>query len=428
MKTITINGIKYEIVDADARRRIKELEEHGGGGGGEVIVKNYTPKIGTVQTLQPNQSATVSVAVNTEARTETFNFGIPRGYDGNDGANGQDGESAYEIAVDNGFVGTEEEWLASLKGDKGDTGNAGITPNVSATATVDETIGTPHVTVTNTGTLTAPNFLFAFSGLKGEGGGGGGGTSDLLWRPIVDSSGNISWIRSNSTVAPETQNIKGAQGEIGVGVDSINKTSTSGLVDTYTITLTDGNTSTFTVTNGEKGDTGNQGERGIGISSIAKTSTIGLVDTYTITYTDGLTSTFDVTNGAVGADGKSAYEVAVDQGYSGTEQQWLDSLKGDSGVERQITLSSAVSSYSILPNVFYVFPQTSALSLTFNTTGIDNSVVNEYHFLLNNGATATELSLPSTVTGIPEDFEIKPNTYCEISIVNNLLLFQEWSK
>lgn len=36
---------------------------------------------------------------------------------------GTRGYSAYEIAVQNGFVGTEEEWLASLKGDKGDTGD-----------------------------------------------------------------------------------------------------------------------------------------------------------------------------------------------------------------------------------------------------------------------------------------------------------------
>lgn len=34
---------------------------------------------------------------------------------------GADGKSAYEIAVDNGFTGTEQEWLTSLKGDKGDT-------------------------------------------------------------------------------------------------------------------------------------------------------------------------------------------------------------------------------------------------------------------------------------------------------------------
>jgi hypothetical protein len=35
---------------------------------------------------------------------------------------GQDGKSAYEVALDNGFEGTEEEWLASLKGEKGETG------------------------------------------------------------------------------------------------------------------------------------------------------------------------------------------------------------------------------------------------------------------------------------------------------------------
>lgn len=39
-----------------------------------------------------------------------------------------------------------------------------------------------------------------------------------------------------------------------------------------------------------------QGEDGRGISSIAKTGTTGNVDTYTITYTDGTTSTFTVTN------------------------------------------------------------------------------------------------------------------------------------
>lgn len=38
---------------------------------------------------------------------------------------GADGESAYEIAVSNGFVGTEEDWLASLIGPQGPTGPAG---------------------------------------------------------------------------------------------------------------------------------------------------------------------------------------------------------------------------------------------------------------------------------------------------------------
>ena len=34
------------------------------------------------------------------------------------------GHSAYKVAVDNGFSGTEEEWIANLKGEKGDTGDS----------------------------------------------------------------------------------------------------------------------------------------------------------------------------------------------------------------------------------------------------------------------------------------------------------------
>lgn len=75
------------------------------------------------------------------------------------------------------------------------------------------------------------------------------------------------------------------KGQEGQSIKGIEKTGTSGLVDTYTVTLTDGTTSTFTVANGK------------GISSISKTGTSGLVDTYTITYNDGTTSTFTVENG-----------------------------------------------------------------------------------------------------------------------------------
>lgn len=78
---------------------------------------------------------------------------------------------------------------------------------------------------------------------------------------------------------------------LGQGIVSIVKTSTSGLVDTYTITYTGGSTSTFDVTNGA------DGTDGVGIVSITKTGTSGSVDTYTITFTDGNSTTFDVTNG-----------------------------------------------------------------------------------------------------------------------------------
>jgi hypothetical protein len=50
---------------------------------------------------------------------------------------------------------------------------------------------------------------------------------------------------------------------------------------------------------GDKGDKGAKGDTGNGIASIEKTSTVGNVDTYTITMTDGTTATFTVTNGGV---------------------------------------------------------------------------------------------------------------------------------
>ena len=47
------------------------------------------------------------------------------GLPGAKGVDGKDGKSAYQIAVAQGFAGSEAAWLASLKGEKGDKGDAG---------------------------------------------------------------------------------------------------------------------------------------------------------------------------------------------------------------------------------------------------------------------------------------------------------------
>ena len=39
---------------------------------------------------------------------------------------GEQGKSAYEVAVENGYTGTETEWLESLKGEKGDASDDGM--------------------------------------------------------------------------------------------------------------------------------------------------------------------------------------------------------------------------------------------------------------------------------------------------------------
>ena len=79
------------------------------------------------------------------------------------------------------------------------------------------------------------------------------------------------------------------------GIQSIVKQSTSGLNDTYRITLADTTTFDFVVTNGK------------GITGISKTHASGLVDTYTIRYNDSTTTAFTVTNGAKGDKGDNAY-------------------------------------------------------------------------------------------------------------------------
>lgn len=59
-----------------------------------------------------------------------------QGPQGSPGANGADGASAYEVAVADGFSGTEAEWLASLvgaQGPQGDTGPAGPKGDTGAT-------------------------------------------------------------------------------------------------------------------------------------------------------------------------------------------------------------------------------------------------------------------------------------------------------
>lgn len=63
--------------------------------------------------------------VITYSNGDSTNLGKIVGKDGLDGTNGQNGLSAYEIAKNGGFIGTEEDWLSSLKGEKGERGEKG---------------------------------------------------------------------------------------------------------------------------------------------------------------------------------------------------------------------------------------------------------------------------------------------------------------
>ena len=113
-------------------------------------------------------------------------------------------------------------------------------------------------------------------------------------------------------IIDQTAKVVMLKGEGGDTIKSIDKTTTQGLVDIYTITLESGNKTTFNVNNGN------------GIKTIEKTSTSGLVDTYTVTFDNGETTTFTVTNGEKGEKG--------DKGDTGPQgPQGPKGEKGDPG-------------------------------------------------------------------------------------------------
>src|SRR5699024_9693538 len=78
-----------------------------------------TVTIDKVNTVAPDQPASVTnVGTTTDAKLV---LNIPQGvqgvqgFRGPTGKNGKDGLSAYQVAINNGFKGTEKEWLDSLK-------------------------------------------------------------------------------------------------------------------------------------------------------------------------------------------------------------------------------------------------------------------------------------------------------------------------
>lgn len=125
----------------------------------------------------------------------------------------------------------------------------------------------------------------------------------MVHAPIIANGYWYVWNTTTGVYESTGVEAQGETGETGNGISSVSLTGQSGtnpVVDEYTITYTDGTTTTFTVTNGRKGDTGATGATGAtgnGISSVAKTSTSGLTDTYTISFTDGTSTTFNVVNG-----------------------------------------------------------------------------------------------------------------------------------
>ncbi|MBP2028688.1 hypothetical protein J2Z35_002518 [Acetoanaerobium pronyense] len=195
--------------------------------------------------------------------------GIPgepgsEGPKGERGPKGEDGISAYEVAVLNGFIGNQSDWLLSLKGEQGPIG---------------------------------PQGEQGIQGLAGEQGLNGSDGKNAYEIALENGflGSEAQWLISligpmGEKGDPGIQGPAGEKGEQGIaGLQGLQgETGPQGL-------------------KGDSGDPGPMGSEGPAGEQ-----------------------------GIQGEDGSSAYEIAVSNGFMGTESDWLISLKGEPGIEGPI--------------------------------------------------------------------------------------------
>ena len=135
----------------------------------------------------------------------------------------------------------------------------------------------------------------------------------------------FAWELNDGTSQTSTLDVmNGADGDDGVGIASIEKTGTSGLVDTYTITYTDGDTDTFTVTNGKDGEDGSQ----VSITQIQTTGTkIAEVDI------DGTITELYAPDGGGGGGSDYSSEIASLSTENSTQTSELSSLSAENSTQ-----------------------------------------------------------------------------------------------
>ena len=229
--------------------------------GGNFSNGSYTAPTYVIQGSNYNNVGSAFTAVNTKLTSLQSQIeGLPSGGTGG----GTSGKSAYQIATDNGFSGTEAEWLTSLKGNKGDTGLTGAAGAQGSKGDKGDTGLTGAV---------------GAQGSKGDKGDTG------------------------LTGAAGAQGSKGDKGDTGL-------TGAAGAQGSK----------------GDKGDTGLTGAAGAQGSKGDKGDT-GLTGAAGAQGSKGDKGDVGATGakGDTGATGKSAYEIAKQNGFTGTETEWANS-------------------------------------------------------------------------------------------------------
>lgn len=209
---------------------------------------------------------------------------------------GTKGDSAYQVAVKEGYEGTEEDWLASLKGVKGDKGNQGEQgiqgekgeqgeqgiQGIQGVPGKDFSIYKTYSSIkemnVDKDNVEEGNFVIIASNVEDE-------DNSKLY--VKDSTEFVYLTDlSGATGMKGEQGPQGIQGKQGVQGPKGDKGDTG-----------------ETGIQGPKGDKGDTGPNGNGIKSITLkegSHSAGQYDTYLITFTNNTTTEFKVYNGANG--------------------------------------------------------------------------------------------------------------------------------
>ncbi|OTA50521.1 hypothetical protein BHL91_01020 [Limosilactobacillus reuteri] len=268
----------------------------------------------TGETGQPGLSA-YQLAVNAGfkgSETEWLDYlrKGPQGQQGTPGKDGKDGQSAYQIWLNNGHEGTETDFLNSLIGQRGEQGPQGE-PGKNGQDGAQGPQGQPGQNGKDGAT---PSLKFGTITSVGP--------DQPAKAELIDNKDNSYTL--NLTLP------RGAKGETG-GINQVVKPElTIGTVTTVnsndqaSASLTKTGESSYAINlNIPAGQPGPQGEPG-------KAGADGKNGQDGQPGRDGKNGA-DGQPGKDGKDGKSAYQLAVSQGFVGDLKAWLNSLKGEQG-------------------------------------------------------------------------------------------------
>ena len=270
-----------------------------------------------------------------------YELAVEQGYKGNlnDWLKSLDGKSAFEIAKENGYSGTEKEWNKAVANvsnqNKSVITNAGFNKNGDFILTLLD--GT-DVNVSNVSNSKGKDGTDGKNGTNGKNGANGkDGRSITL--ASVNSEGQlvITYSDGSSVNLDKLVGINGidgkdgTDGKDGVGINTVNITEDGKL----NITLTNGTTlnlGTIKGEKGDKGDTGVQGEKG-DKGDTGEQGIQGVAGKDGINGTNGV----DGKDGTNGKDGVGIANVLINTSgeleltFSDGEQINLGNVKGSKG-------------------------------------------------------------------------------------------------